>query len=66
MAAFFDPKRMKKIEIATSAILFSDVLELSMEDKLLMDNKCEKADFKYMTYSEYINSPFGKFRADVV
>lgn len=53
MAAFFDPKRMKKIEIATSAILFSDVLELSMEDKLLMDKAVEARKKAYAPYSKF-------------
>ena len=53
MAAFFDPVRMKKIEIATSAILFSELSELSVEDKMLMDKAVEARKKAYAPYSKF-------------
>ena len=44
---------MKKIEIATSAILFSDVSELSLEDKLLMGKAVEARKKAYAPYSKF-------------
>jgi len=44
---------MKKIEIATSATVFSDVSELSSEDKMLMDKAVEARMKAYAPYSKF-------------
>jgi cytidine deaminase len=44
---------MKKIEIATSATLFNDVSELSLEDKMLMDKAVEARKKAYAPYSKF-------------
>lgn len=44
---------MKKIEIATSAILYNDVSELSSEDKMLMDKAVEARKKAYAPYSKF-------------
>lgn len=44
---------MKKIEIKTSAILFSNISELSSEDKMLMDKAVEARGKAYAPYSKF-------------
>lgn len=44
---------MRKIEIATSAIVFNDVSELSVEDKMLMDRAIEARKKAYAPYSKF-------------
>lgn len=44
---------MKKIEIATSATLFNDVSELSLDDKMLMDKAVEARKKAYAPYSKF-------------
>lgn len=44
---------MKKIKIATSATVFNDVSELSVEDKLLMDKAVEARGKAYAPYSKF-------------
>jgi len=44
---------MKKIKIATSATVFSDVSELSLEDKMLMDKAIEARGKAYAPYSKF-------------
>lgn len=44
---------MKKIEIATSAILFNNISELSVDDKMLMDKAIEARHNAYAPYSKF-------------
>lgn len=44
---------MRKIEIKTSAIVYSDVSELSSEDKMLMDKAIEARAKAYAPYSKF-------------
>ena len=44
---------MKKIEIATAAILFNDISELDFEDKMLMDKAIEARANAYAPYSKF-------------
>lgn len=44
---------MRKIEITTPAIVFNDVSELSLEDKLLMDEAVEARKKAYAPYSQF-------------
>ena len=44
---------MRKIEIATSATVFNDVSELSLEDKMLMDKAIEARKKAYAPYSKF-------------
>lgn len=53
MAAFFDFTKMKKIKIDTSVIIFDDITELPLEDKILMDKAFEAKKSSYAPYSEF-------------
>lgn len=44
---------MKKIEIATAAILFNDISELDFEDKMLMNKAIEARANAYAPYSKF-------------
>ncbi|MGY0426549.1 MAG: cytidine deaminase [Polaribacter sp.] len=44
---------MKKIEISTSATIFNDILELSSEDKMLMNKAIEARANAYAPYSKF-------------
>lgn len=60
-------KSIPKRTFCKSTNIFKDILDDSSElDKILSENNCNEINFKYMTYSEYINSPFGKYRSNVL
>ena len=44
---------MKKIEITSSATLFKDISELSLEDKMLMNKAIEARNKAYAPYSKF-------------
>lgn len=44
---------MKKIEIASSAILYNDISELSADDKMLMEKAIEAREKAYAPYSKF-------------
>jgi cytidine deaminase len=44
---------MRKIKIETSAELFNDISELSIEDKMLMDKAIEARETAYAPYSKF-------------
>ena len=44
---------MRKIEIVTAATVFSDVSELSLDDKMLMDKAIEARKKAYAPYSKF-------------
>ncbi|MCG1036539.1 cytidine deaminase [Polaribacter sargassicola] len=44
---------MRKIEVSTSAIVFKDILELSVDDKMLMNKAIEAREKAYAPYSKF-------------
>ena len=44
---------MRKIDISTPALIYKDILELSLEDKMLMEKAIEIRKTAYAPYSKF-------------